>query len=134
MLSPFHNKESGYIILFSTLILIFIAITLVVSVSYSGYLARFNILNSSAKESSYALASACAEQALLSLATTNTYTGNQTVSVGSSTCQIYAIQSQSGQTIITTKGSSQNTTTNLKITVTQTTPITIVSWEEIPIL
>ncbi len=126
--------EKGYILLLSVIIIIAIASTLIFSLSYAGYFVRFNILNSTSKETSMSLATACAETALLNLAVSGSYMGNETIQVASSTCQIFPLQTQSGQKIITTKGVFQNATTNLKITTQQNPTLIIISWEEIPTL
>lgn len=112
----------------------FVASAVVFGISAGGYFTRFNILNTTSKKTSTNLAEACAHTALLKLAESSNYAGNETISMNSSTCQIFAIELQPNQKIIKTKGIFQNTTTNLKITIQPSPSIHIISWEEIPIL
>ncbi|MDE1970768.1 MAG: hypothetical protein KGI50_04325 [Patescibacteria group bacterium] len=121
--------------LISVIFVVLILSALVFSVNYGGYLVRMNVLRTTSKEESTALANACVEHALLNLAlASSTYQGNQTVAVGSSTCQIFPIQSQSGEKIITTKGVSGSNVTNMKVSVQFNPNLSLVAWEEIPSL
>jgi len=130
------NKNSqfasgGYIAIVSTLIISILLMTVVFATSYSGFVGRFNVLNTEFKERSSALAEACVDTALLKLSQNSSYSGNENISVGSDSCSILAIESPTGQKIIKTKAIFQNSVTNLKVVATSS-DLSIVSWEELP--
>jgi hypothetical protein len=120
----------------SAVIISAILLAITASMSTTGFVARFNVLDAQYKEQSLALAEGCAHTALLKLAGDRTYTGNETVNVGMQTCRILPVTESGGQfTVKTTasvpEGGTMQTVTNL-IVLASSTNIGILSWEEVP--
>jgi len=126
-------RSRGYIAVTSALIISLLIMAVIFAVSLAGFYNRANISNSEYKEISNALAEGCVESALLDIATMSTYAGNETVLIGDKQCNIFPIETAGGQKIIKAKAVFQNAVTNLKITV-NSLDLSIVSWEEIPVL
>lgn len=80
------SYNNGFIALFSVIIVSFILLLAAVSLSFSGFFARFNILDSELKARSDALAEGCLEAALLELAKDNTHLGGDTIGIDDETC------------------------------------------------
>ena len=126
------KTESGFVALMSAIILSVVLLLVTTTLSFSGFSSRLNILNSEYKERSYSLAEACVDVAILKLATSPTYSGGPPdVDVGTDKCVIEVFNPSSDPIIVKTKGTFQNTVTNLKITVGKTS-LAVISWEELP--
>ena len=125
-----HGQE-GYIALISAIIISSILLVVTVTLSYTAFFARYNILDSEYKERSASLAEACADVALLKLANNSGYAGNVAVAIGTDFCSIRLLFSSGTQTIVDTQASFQNAYTNLRLGVATST-LTVMSWEEIP--
>lgn len=129
-------KQGGYIALMSAIIISVILLGLTFTLSFRGFFGRFNILDSEFKERSLGLAEACAERALLRLATIPKYAGNETLTIDGESCQIYPVKSNFpaiNQYTIETKAVLGQTVSNIRI-VAATSSFSIISWEEIPTL
>lgn len=125
-------KNRGFIALISAIIISAVLITITFTLSASSFFTRFNILSSEFKERSAALAEACGDIALLKLAQVPTYSGNETVTIGSDTCSIFPIPpATGGQITVSAKAIFQRVVTNIKI-VANTADLSIISWEEMP--
>ena len=127
------KNQSGYIALISAIVISVVLMAVTFALSFSGYFARFNILDSEYKERSVALAEACADTALLRLALNPGYAGNETLTLGADSCFIRGITLAGGQFTIYTKAIFQKINTNLKI-FAASSDLSIISWEEIPYL
>lgn len=88
------NKKHGFIALFSVIIISAVLLIAAISVNFSEFYGRFNILNSEFKEMSNKLVDACLEKARLSIAL-NEYNDGEiiTVDVDSYSCE-YIISSE----------------------------------------
>ncbi len=124
------GTSGGYIALISTIIISVLMMGVVFATSHAGFIGRFNILNTEFKELSSGLAEACVDMALLKLAQSKSYAGNESISVGNSQCLILPIETSPGQKTIKTKATFQNSVTNLKI-VAKDTDLSVISWEEV---
>jgi len=124
---------SGYIAITSAIIISVLVMTLVFATSLSGFSGRSNILDAYYKETSNALAEACVATALSKLAANGSYTGNENITVDGNQCAVLLIETAGGQKIIKTKAIFQKTVTNLKAVVAAA-DLSIVSWEELPVL
>lgn len=80
-------NKNGFIALFSVIIISAILVLTAVTLSFSGFYGRFNILDTESKERSNALADACIDSARLAIST-DSYTLGTTVvvPVGSQSC------------------------------------------------
>jgi hypothetical protein len=129
-MNNFQKKEEGFIALISAIIISLLLLTIVVALNLTGFLGRFNILDSEYKERSVSLAEACVDTALLNLANNLNYTGP--VNIGVDTCNILTVQANTpvaGQTTVKTKAIFQKATTNLEIVV-NSSDLSVVSWKE----
>ncbi|HEV7701926.1 MAG TPA: hypothetical protein VGO63_00555 [Candidatus Paceibacterota bacterium] len=125
------KNNSGFIALISAIIISAVLLLVVVNGSFSNFYSRSNILDFELKQKSSALAEACVDSAVLKLANSPVYTGNETISVsGNDTCFIGAINPSADPIAIFTKASVQNRVTNLDIKVKKS-DLSIISWEEI---
>ncbi len=125
--------QHGFIALFSVIIISASLMLVAVSLSFSGFYARFNIFDSELKARSNALADACVDVALLKLAGDSTFAGNATTPLGADSCYIFPIITTTGQATIHTRAVVGNAHTYYKVVVD--TPLTtppIISFEELP--
>src|SRR5690348_11814933 len=101
-----HN--SGFIALTSAIIIAVLILAITLSLSFAGFFARFNVLDSESKERSFALAEACANNARVE-AISGTYSANESISIGpgaADNCTVVsseADQPVSGETLIKTQ-------------------------------
>lgn len=98
-----------------------IVITIGTMFSSSNFLARFDTLAFEEKDVSRESAGACLEYARLKLKLDGTYAGNETISVGSSTCAILNIVLNGNNKIITASSTVDERNTTLELTITSTT-------------
>jgi hypothetical protein len=98
-----YKKNGGYIALMATIIISLVLLVMAVKASSSGWSARFNVLGTEAKEQADALAEGCAEQALATLLTDPTYTGDVTIAKDEGTCHIFPIQVNFPPGLVTVK-------------------------------
>ena len=118
----------------TAIFLSFILIAVTATLNEAGYFTRSSFLDAEYKERSNALAEACANVALLSLAARPNYTGAETVAVGGESCEIRPVKSgvpAPGRITIETRGIFEEATTNLRI-VLNTVDLSIISWNELP--
>lgn len=126
------EPQRGFIALMSAIIISVILLLMAISLSFTGFYSRANILDYELKEISSALAEACADTAILRLANNPNYTGPERVTVsGSDTCDIKTIDPSADPIIINTKAVFNQATTNLRIKINKS-DLSVVSWEEIP--
>ena len=117
-----HRK--GYIAIISSIIIMLIVIAAASVVSNSNILGFLNTQEFEFKTASEKAARGCLNHALLYLASGD-YEGDETISVGSSTCTILPIEFQTTTTIIKATSTVRNTHTNLKLKVNSYTLETI---------
>ncbi len=131
MIKVINNK--GFIAVTSAILISVVLMAIIFSVSYSGFLNRFNILDTYSKERSRGMAEACVAEARNKLASDSSYTGNETITIGTDTCQIMAIESNLPSTdkTIKSKATVRMAVTNLKVIVSAS-GLTVTSWEELP--
>jgi len=118
-----------------SLVLLMIAAAL----NQAGFFTRATLLEAEYKERSLALAEACADTALLRLALDPAYVGSETVTVGTSTCDIRPLNQDhpncrlsAGQNTIETRAVFQEAVTNLCVVVVSSDLSIIVSWKDVP--
>lgn len=130
------SSRGGYIAITSAVVIAVLLLAITLSLSFTGFVSRFNILNMEYKERSLALAEACADTALLKLAANREYSGEEIISIGNLTCTIFPVSTSGGQITIKTKASfpengAEKAVTNLVVTLGRTN-LNIISWEEVP--
>lgn len=128
---PKLQSNRGFIALMSVIIIAAILLTVVTTVSFSGYRSRFNIYSSELKNISASIAEACVNTAVLKLSEDWNYEGNETLSVNGTDCAVFpvALIGQVPQ-VLKVQTVYQNSYTNLKIIVGDS-PFGIISWQEI---
>jgi len=117
------SKQRGFIALMSAIVISVLLLAITLSLGFSGFFTRFNILDSESKERSSALAEACGDTAILNLAQGLTTLGS--VVVGAGSCNIISFTPN-----IKTQACVNKAVTNLEITVDSS--FNILSWQEVP--
>ncbi len=126
--------QDGYVALISTIVISILLLAITVSLGFSSFLGRFDIVDSESKERSLALAEACVDKTTLNIAEGINYTG--TVSIGSDSCSIISVAANTpsiGKTTIKTQAIVNKSYTNLKVVI-DSTDFSITSWNECPTL
>ncbi|MDO8584750.1 MAG: hypothetical protein Q7R85_01360 [bacterium] len=126
------RREAGYLAITVALIFSLIALFVSAALGTRTLLARFNRLEYLNKKTSFVIARSCDDVALLRLRADPAYAGNETVSVGGTTCTIFPIESVPPNTVIKTKAVVSRATTNLKFTVNS--KLQHISLEELTVL
>ncbi|OGY98056.1 MAG: hypothetical protein A2855_00945 [Candidatus Liptonbacteria bacterium RIFCSPHIGHO2_01_FULL_57_28] len=126
------NSRGGYIALMSAIIIAVVLMGLLTTLSFSGFFGRFNILYSEFKEYGLAVTEGCANAVMIELGRDPSYTGDETLTFGEDTCQVFLIDPPvSGEQIIQVQVIHQDTYSNLEVTVNPTT-LAVVAFEEVP--
>ena len=123
------KARDGYIALTSAIIISVLLLAITVSIGFSGFFGRINILDAESKEKSLMLAEACADTALLNLAKGIKTTG--AVAVGSDDCSIVSVTTDGGQVTIKTQAIINRAYSSIQVVV-DTNSFAILSWEELP--
>ena len=127
------KKQSGFIALIATVVISSMLVATAFTLSMTSFFARSTLLESEYKERSIALAEACVDTALLKRANDSSYSGSETIPVGTDSCSIFPIVSVSGQITIKTKAIFRNSVTNMQV-VANDSDLSIASWGEVPTL
>ncbi len=112
-----RGNQKGYIAIITALILTAIIATVTFVLASSSLLGRFNTLLFHEKRTSRFLAESCLEVARSKLTQSSSYTGNETVTLGNSTCAIGSISSTASEKVIPASAVAGNAKTVLKLTV-----------------
>lgn len=131
------QHQDGYIALITVILISVSLLTMVVAVSFEGFFSRFSVLESEQKETSAYLAESCFNTAVLMLAQDDDYSGNESIDVGTESCDIKNITTSGSfaeRRTIQTQGIKGDAYTNLEITIDlDSLPSTdVVSWVEMP--
>lgn len=129
LLSTF-SARGGYVALMSALIISAVVALVIITLGQVSYSGRANIAATHFKEKSRALAEACLNSALLKLAASSSYAGNETITVASDTCKIFTITSTSTGKVIQAQAQYQNSYTDYQIVVATSTA-SILDWQEL---
>lgn len=127
-----NNKSSGFIALFSIILISFILFLISVNLSFYSFSTRFNILDSESKLKSKALAESCLELGRLALAIDNNFLVNDIViDIDENNCN-YSILSSPPYPTIMSHGVVNNAHTYLEVNVDTSTPsILMISYKEL---
>ena len=128
-----RKKNGGYIALMATIIISLVLLVMIVNEGFAGWMTRFVVLGTEAKEQANALAEGCADQALALLITDPTYLGNSTSNTPGGDCKVFAISPtdlQAGLVTIKTQAVVRDAFVNLQVR--YALPHTRISWEEVP--
>lgn len=128
---PAHTAP-GFILYVTVMVLSALMLGFALLGSYMAQ-ARSRIDIGQTQKSSVGLAaSSCMEVALQSLGSDNTYTGNVTLDVDGYSCQIRPVYRQDNQWVIETQAQDGAHTYRQRCKLSSLTPMTVVSWIEIP--
>lgn len=122
--------KGGYVAIVSALILVALLSIIALALSSSALFTRYNTQVLNARKNSEFLSDSCLQIAMLKLAASSSYAGNETQTIGSSTCQILPIVTLGSNKILEALASSSDSSVDLKLTIDATT-FTKVSLEEI---
>lgn len=114
------NNNQGFIALLSVIIISFVLLLIAVTMNFSSFTSRFNILESEYKEKSSALAEGCTQIAHLKIVENTTFTGTSTEIIGTDTCT-YSVTNDNEKTIYS-HGEFQNAHTYFKTVINITDP------------
>ncbi len=129
---PIMHKNGGYIAVTSAIVISVILMVLIFTVSYTGYLNRFNILGTTSKQVSRFTAEACIAEARLKILQNVLYAGNETITVGNYECSIRQVENTipGVQETIKAEATVNGAVTNLKVVISLL-GLVVVSWEEL---
>lgn len=129
-----HNPRGGYVALITAILISVSLLIMVVAVSFQGFFSRFTVLESQQKEQSIFLAEACVETARLEIAQDTSYSGGETIHVGTGECRIVSVSGPAGAKVVQATATSSDAFTNLEVEVDASSlpDVTITSWEEVP--
>ncbi len=124
------RTQSGYIaITMSIVVTIFLLVT-AISLGSANLFTRGNVTDFYSKQSSYFIARSCLNHALLQLADSPSYEGNETIYVSGETCTLLAMTTEGANFIIRAEAQINSAATNLRLTV-NTQTLSTVSLEEV---
>ena len=128
--------QQGFVALISAIIISALLLTITITMGMTGIFSRFNVLDSESKERSSALAEACADEAIMKLASDKDYKlvspDDHNIAVGSDTCDIVSLSPATPRSFpitIQTRGVINKSYTNLVVTINSDYGID--SWEEV---
>ena len=130
------ENQKGLVALTSAIVVAVIIMAITLSLSYTGFSARFNVLDLGHKEKTLSSAEACANVASLKIVADGGYQGDENVPVGDLSCEILPVTKENGEITIRTRAVFPENTpsspvTNLVVVLEETSFETI-SWEEVP--
>lgn len=124
------KSPGGYIAITLTIVVSLLLMVVAISLGSSSLFTRTGITDFYSKQFSYLLARSCLNHALLQLADSPSYEGNETIAVSGNNCTLLTITSEGGNFIIKAGAQTNNTATNLRLTV-NTQTLSTVSLEEL---
>lgn len=122
--------KRGYIAITTAIILSFLILLVAGTFGTASLLSRSNNLDFYLKKTSYSAARSCLDYAILQLAQSSSYAGNQTIQVSSYQCTIEAVTTAGANKIIEATATVSGATTNLKLTLNASN-LSTVSLEEL---
>lgn len=131
-----QSSNGGYIAIVSAIVISVLILAVTLTLGFTGFFGRFNILDAESKERSSALAEACADNAILKLSNDKDYVlvaADHTIAVGTDTCNIVSFSPNPpriGSITIKTQAIVNKAYTNLIVVVDSS--FNIVSWQEAP--
>ena len=124
--------KGGFIALMSAIIISAALMVAALGGSLVGFYQRDTVLDAELKEHSAALADACANEALLQLASNPNWPGTITLPVGDDACAVGPVSLSAGQALFQARGVYRHSYTNLQITF-DTQNLIVISWQEVPV-
>lgn len=129
----YNNKQNGYIMLMSVLVVGAIGVAVSTSLILLGLGSSRTSLSYQQMHQAKALGNACAEEALEQIRESTSFTGMGNLSLGSGTCSYSVIAGLGENRMIHATGTVGTTIRKTQIAITAINPlITVSSWQEIP--
>ncbi len=127
------RNARGYITLMSVLVLGAVGVALTISLILLGLGASRTSFALEQSNQAKALANACAEEGLMRIRESTSFTGSGNLALGSGNC-VYTVTNQGGQNrTVSSTGTVGTLVRKVRILVTAITPaITLASWQEVP--
>jgi len=127
------KNQGGFIALISILILGAMMLVISIGVSLRSIGETDMALSEQESHRALALANLCAEQALMKLESILSYSGNESIIIGSESCDILAISGSGNFTrTVKTQSTVSGHTKKVQVVVSQISPtMQIASWEEV---
>lgn len=124
--------KKGFVAITSVIIISVVLMVLIFTVNYGSFLNRFNILDTTSKKTSRALAESCVADARLKMILDPLYAGDEIIPLGSYTCKTFPIEDNLPglQKTIKTEANVDGAETNLKVIISLA-GFEVVSWEEL---
>ncbi len=124
------RKTGGYIAITLTIVVSLFVMVVAISLGSSSLFTRTGITDFYSKQFSYTLARSCLNYALLQLADSASYVGNEVITVSGNNCTLLTITTVGPNFIISAEAQANNAATNLRLTV-NTQTLSTVSLEEL---
>lgn len=122
--------SGGYIAIVSALVLSAVVGAIVFVATTNIFFGRSNTAILKSKKNTRYLAESCLEDALLKFGSDHTYSGNETIVVGSSTCKTISVNASGTDRVFKVSATTTNSVTNLKLVAEEAT-LDKVSLEEV---
>jgi len=133
-----NNRQDGFIALISAIVISAMLVIVVMSVGFTQFFSRLNVVDAESKERSSALAEACVDKAMYNFAQDTSYNvafgSPQTLTVsGTDQCKVMMVQDTSPNLVIKTQWTVNKAVTDLMV-VADDSALTVNSWDECPVL
>ncbi len=133
-LQMIHDNQSGFIALTSAVVITALLIVVTIALSYSGFFARFNVLDTEFKKESVGYAEACVEKARIMIAN-NVSSYPPTINIDSDNPGDECTLTVTGTApyVIHAQVVYKNSYTNVQADATRSASnVTVANWKEVP--
>lgn len=126
IMKNYNKKNRGFVALITSVIISAVLLMVAINLSLTGFYARSNLLDFELKETSYHLAEACIDTAILKLINNPNYNPtDESVNIDGNECAIESITSN----VIKAKANYRNYITNLEVEINPS-DMSIIRFEE----
>ncbi len=126
------QNQRGFGTLFIVIVLGSVALGLALWISTSSLWSIRGSTDNKSSVQAKVLVNACAEVALETVRENTSYTGSNSVTIGSDTCNYTVVNTGGNNRTVTVIGSVGTITRKLQISTNAFNPLTIASWQEVP--
>ncbi len=131
LINPKNNLQAGFVAITSAIVISVLLIIISATLSYSGFFARFNLLETEYKKESLAKAESCVDIARVFIANTPGYTTTNYIPPDVD-CSIVSVTGTAPYVIVSS-ADYKDSQTYIQAEATRTsTDVTIDSWQEYP--
>ncbi len=126
------QKQKGFGTLYIVIIIGSIVLSLSLWLSTGSFWSIQNGINLKNSQQTRSLVEACAEVALEAMRENNSYTGSNSITIGTNSCNYTVTNTGGDNRSISNTGSVGSVTRKLEVTTSSFNPIVISSWQENP--